>query len=433
MRNNKLYSTKFKEDLEVQYVAVGNLIPAEYNPRHWDEQAKSQLKESIERFGLVDPIIANGAPARKNIVLGGHFRLYIAKQLGYETVPVVYINISDLEKEKELNLRLNKNQGTWDFEKLKSFDLDLLLDTGFDDTDLSHIWDDNLEVEDDQFNTEAEVEKAKTTKIKFGDMFQLGSHRLICGDSTDLATVQRLVGNQQIDTIYCDPIYNIGLDYNKGVGNKGKYGGKVNDKQSAEEYEKFLTATLKNALAVAKPDVHSFYWCDEKYIGLVQKVFADSGLNPLRVCYWIKNGFNVTPNVAFNKCLEACVYGTKGKPYLNPNMQNLHELINKEIGTGNQLIDDVMDIFNIWLAKRQAGQDYQHPTQKPVSLHERPLRRCTKPGSNVLDLFGGSGSTLLACEQLKRKAFLVEIEPVFCQVIINRYESYAKQKAKKLN
>jgi DNA modification methylase len=109
------------------------------------------------------------------------------------------------------------------------------------------------------------------------------------------------------------------------------------------------------------------------------------------------------------------------------------EILNKDIGIGNATIDDVTDMIDIWLAKRDAGVDYQHPTQKPITLHERPLNRCTKIGDNVLDLCGGSGSTLLACEQLKRNAFLVEMNPVFCQVIINRYENFSGNKAVKLN
>ena len=127
------------------------------------------------------------------------------------------------------------------------------------------------------------------------------------------------------------------------------------------------------------------------------------------------------------------MYGTRGKPYLSPKIQNLNELMNKEIGNGNRVIDDIMDLFNIWLAKRIPGQDYEHPTEKSPTIHEKALRRCTKPGDAVLDLCGGSGSTLIACEQLKRRAFLSEIEPIFCDLIIRRYEALTKTKAKRIN
>jgi DNA modification methylase len=124
------------------------------------------------------------------------------------------------------------------------------------------------------------------------------------------------------------------------------------------------------------------------------------------------------------------VYGTVGSPYLSKSLQNLNEVMNKEIGTGNRLIDDILDELDIWLVKRLACNEYEHSTSKPPTLHEKAIRRCTKPGDIILDLYGGSGSTLIAAEMLKRKAYLTEIEPKFCQLIINRYEKLTGQKAK---
>jgi DNA modification methylase len=151
-------------------------------------------------------------------------------------------------------------------------------------------------------------------------------------------------------------------------------------------------------------------------------VFTELGLENRRTCLWVKGSANVTPQVAFNKCYEACMYATRGSPYLSPSCQNLSELLNREIGSGNRAIDDILDILNIWLEKRLSSGEYEHPTQKPVTLHERPLRRCTQVDDCVLDLCGGSGSTLIACEQMKRKAFLCEVEPIFCDLIIRRFE-----------
>lgn len=422
-----------KTNINVKYVAISELKPADYNPRKWDESAINQLKESVNRFGLVDPIIANGAAERFNVVIGGHFRLKVAKDLGYTEIPVVYINIPDINKEKELNLRLNRNTGEWDLELLKSFDIDLLLKTGFDDNDLANIWDDALDAEDDGFDIEKELGKIKKPETKLGDIFQLGNHRLICGDSTDPEIVKKLVGKEQMSMIYCDPIYNIGFDYDKGLGIKPKYGGKTDDNKSDAEYKNFLKKTIENALAVAKKDCHVFYWCDERYIGLIQELYSELGIANKRVCLWIKGNQNPTPQIAFNKVYEPCVYGTRGNPYLSPILHNLNEIMNKETGTGNQLLDDIIDILNIWLVKRIPGSEYEHPTQKPPTLHEKALKRCAKSGDTVLDLFGGSGSTLIACEQLKRKAYLVEIEPIFCDLIINRYRKLTNDKIKKLN
>jgi len=415
--------------LNVCDVKISLLESANYNPRSWSEAAIADLTESVIKYGIVDPIIVNGAKNRKNIVIGGHFRLKIAKDLGYKEIPVVYIDLPDIEKEKELNLRLNKNTGSWDYELLKDFDIELLMDIGFDDSDLSHIWDDQLGVEDDDFNVTDELNQIIEPKTKRGEIYQLGKHRLICGDATDHKIIQKLCGGKQASMVYCDPPYNISLDYNKGVGNKSNYGGTTQDRKSATEYKAFLTKTIENALQHASSDTHLFYWCDEKNIGLVQEIYKELGIENKRVCLWIKNNFNVTPNVAFNKVYEPCVYGTIGSPYLATNVTKYHEILNKEVDSGNRAIDDIIDLFNIWLVKRIPTQDYEHPTEKPSTLHEKPLKRCTKPGDIVLDLFGGSGSTMMACEQLNRACYMVEIEPIFCDLIIRRYQQLTGKEA----
>lgn len=420
------------KQLTIQHINITELKPALYNPRRWSDDQTAHLTESIKRFGLVDPLIVNGAPERHNIVIGGHFRLKIAKDLSLKEVPVVYIDIPDEAKEKELNLRLNRNTGEWDFELLKQFDIDLLLDVGFDDQDLGDIWNDALETDDDDFDVEKAVKEAAETTIKLGDLFQLGKHRLICGSSTDATVIKRLAGDQQPTMFYSDPPYNIGLDYNKGVGLKAGYGGTTNDNKSETEYRNFLSDILAASLPVLADDTHVFMYCDQTYIGLLQSLMVEHGLKNRRVCLWIKNGFNVVPQVAFNKGYEPCIYATKGNPYLSDTSQNLTEILNKDIASGNRTIDDIIDLFDIWLAKREAGQDYQHPTQKPITLHEKPLKRCTKVNDVVLDVFGGSGSTLMACEQMLRTALLSEIEPVFCQVIIDRWEALTGQKAVQL-
>jgi len=426
---NKQKSTA---DLKIVQVPIDQLKHYENNPRVWTDQATEQLKQSIRKYGLIDPAICNSAKGRENIILGGNFRVHVAKELGFTTVPVVYVNIGDREKEAELSLRLNQNTGDWDFNLLKSFDIKMLLDVGFDDVDLSHIWDDALETEDDGFNVEKELAKIKTPNTKMGNLYKLGQHKLLCGDSTDLESVKRVTKKTSISMIYCDSPYNISLDYSKGVGTNGKYGGQEKDNKTDEEFRNFLKATIINALAVANKDVHVFYWCDEIYIGLIQGLYQEIGLANKRVCLWIKNNMSPTPQIAFNKAYEPCVYGTRGKPALSPTVKNLNEIMNKEVGTGNRTIDDIGDLFNIWLVKRLPTSEYEHPTSKPPTLHEKALRRCTKPGDTVLDLFGGSGSTMIACEQLKRKCLLVEKDPIFCDLIINRFERLTGIKAKLL-
>jgi DNA modification methylase len=418
--------------IKVEYVPINSLKPCPWNPRKWDDAAKGQLRESISRFGFCDPLIVNRHPDRLNTIIGGHFRWTVAKELGIETVPVVFLSL-DEDKERELNLRLNRNVGEWDYDLLKEFDASLLLDIGFDNQDLSAIWDATLETSDDGFDVEKEKAKIHAPETKPGQMFALGNHVLLCGDAADGATVKKLMGGKAADMIYSDPPYNISLSYDDGIGTNGKYGGRTNDKLTDASYREFLAKTIKNALAVSKPDAHAFYWCDENNVGLLQSLFAEAGLGNKRICLWVKNAFNVTPGVAFNKAYEACAYATRGRPYLAPDIKNLSEVINKEVGAGNRTIEDIADLFNIWLAKRLPGQQYEHPTEKPPTLHEKALRRCTKIGDVILDLFSGSGSTLIACEQMKRVCYTCEIEPIFCDLTIKRYESLTGNKARLLN
>ena len=413
---------------------VDDLLPFKHNPRSISEKQRFDLLKSIRKFGLVEiPAINTDGK-----ILAGHQRIASLQLLnrGNELIDVRVPNRPLTEKEyKTYLLTSNRVHGDWNYEILaEHFDIGTMLVSGFEDNDLSVIFADSLEVTDDQFDIEAELKKIKKPKAKLGDIYALGRHRLICADSTNPATAKKLVGKNKIDMIYCDPIYNISLNYDSGVGGKASYGGTVEDLKPDDEYKIFLKRSMVNALSVTKPDAHIYFWCDQKYIGLVQGLFSELGLNNRRVCLWIKGPANPVPAVAFGKCYESCVYATRGKPYLSPVSLSFSEVLNKELGpSGNKLLDDIMDLADIWLAKRVPSQEYQHATQKPITLHERPIKRCTKPGDTILDLFGGSGSTLLAAEAMKRVCFMAEIEPIFVDLIVNRYEKATNNKARKIN
>ncbi len=415
-----------KHNLQVEYVSASLLKPATYNPRKWNDTAISQLSESIRKFGLVDPIIVNGSSKRKNIVIGGHFRLKIAQDLGYKEVPIVYLDIPNIEKEKELNIRLNKNTGDWDLDKLKSFNLDTLIDIGFDKIELTSFWDNDLEAKDDDFDEEAELAKIKIPETKPGDILMLGDHRVLCGDSTDPENLKRLLGDEKATMIYSDPLYNLKINYDKGIGGKRSYGGSVNDNRTFDEYKEFLRKSMEAALAVSNQDAHMFYWCDQIYIGVVQDLYRQLGIDNKRVCMWVKNAQNPTPNIAFNKCYEPVVYGVRGKPKITENINDLNEIMNKEATTGNELLDTL----DLWLVKRMVGKDMEHATSKPPTLHEKAIRRCTKIGDIIIDSFLGSGSTLIAGEMLKRKVYGCEKEPIFCDLIKRRFEKLTGVKAR---
>jgi len=411
---------------------VADLVPNNKNPRTMSPKQVEDLKKSLRKFNLVEiPVVDTD-----NKVIAGHQRLMVMKLLGREneTIEVRVPNRKLSQKEyDQYLLTSNRVHGDWDWEKLaEGFGIETLLESGFDDTDLSHLFDD-LAVEDDEFNVEKELEKIKKPKSKLGDLYAFGSHRLLCGDSTDAKAVQLLMAGKKANAILQDPPYNISLDYNKGIGGKKRYGGNVDDAKSDVDYRELLRKAITNGLSACHLDAHVFTYCDQRYIWLLQTLYQELGIQNKRVCLWIKNSSNPTPQVAFNKQFEPCVYGAIGKPHLSEKALNLSEILNKEVGSGNRTIEDIYDMIDIWLVKRLNGTDYEHPTQKPPMLHEKALRRCTKPGDIILDCFAGSGSLLVACEQLKRSAYLVEREPVFVDLIIRRYEKLTGQKAKKIN
>lgn len=408
---------------------VNDLIPQDINPRRISDKQMSDLKKNLKKFDLVE-IPAIDIDGK---ILAGHQRITALKLLnrGNDLIDVRIPNRKLTKEESDRYLvASNALGGEWDFSKLKSFDLDLLVDVGMDTIDLSHFWDKELEVEEENFDVEKEIKKIKEPKTKLGDLIHLGPHKLLCGSSTDPKNLQKLFGKGKASMIYSDPPYNINLNYSGGFTGKKDYGGNVHDNRSYEGYKNFIKDTLESALTVIKPDCHVFYWCDQSYIGLIQELYRELNIINKRVCLWIKNSQNPTPKVAFNKCYEPCVYGTINKPYINSSIQNYNEIMNKELSTGNNLLKEISDDLDIWLVKRLSGQKYEHATSKPPKLHEKAIRRCTKPGDIILDSFSGSGSTIIAGEQLKRKIYALELEPIFCDLTIRRYEKLTGRKVK---
>jgi len=246
------------DKLNIQHINIKELNPAPYNPRKWSEDAVKRLTESIQQFGLVDPVIVNSAPERKNVVIGGHFRLKIAKDLGFTEVPVVYLSIPDVEREKELNLRLNKAVGDWDFELLATFDQSLLEEVGFTSEELDSIFDLD-DVVPEEFNLQKELDKLdiKSIEAAKGDVYQLGDSRLMVGDSTIDADMQKLMDSQQADMVMTDPPYI--LDYlnakRHGKPTEG-FGAKRNRRYLETDVlpDNFTELWMANVAKVAKPD-----------------------------------------------------------------------------------------------------------------------------------------------------------------------------------
>ena len=410
---------------------VKDLLPYAKNPRVISDVQMEGLKRSLSKFNIAELPAIN----KDGTIVAGHQRIQALILLGRGEENIeVRIPSRQLTKAefKDYLLTSNRSGGSWNWEMLSAdFDLEDLKIAGFDDVDLSHIFDENLKNDDSDWDDEKELKKIKKTDIKTGDMFALGRHRLICGSSLDKETVNKLMDGAKADLLDDDIPFNIGLSYDKGVGNKKNYGGTTDDNKTDEEYKKFVKTIIENALSVTKEDAHIIFWCDERYVWLLQTLYKELGIDSKRLLIWVKNNASPTPGVAFNKAVELAVYGSIGKPYLSKTATDLNEIQNDGMTGGNSLHEEIMDQSNLMLTKRLPSNQYGHPTEKSPLLHYKAIRRCTRVGSGiVLDLTAGSGSILMACEQLKRTAYLCELEPIFCQLIINHYEKLSGKKAK---
>lgn len=240
---------------------VSELKSYEKNPRKMSAEEKAEIEKSIDGFGRVVPLIIN-IGKRNNIVISGNQRLKIYKEKKVEEVEAMVPSRElTLEEEKELNLRLNKNTASWDYDLLQEFDLDLLLDVGFGDDELQSFFDD-VELAEDDYDVEKALKEIKKTKVKTGEIWQLGKNRLLVGDSTNKKEVERLMNVVKAHVIYQDPPYNIGLDYSKGIGNKKKYGGNFsakNDSKTDLGYKEFLDKSIQVAKSIALKNNHFFY------------------------------------------------------------------------------------------------------------------------------------------------------------------------------
>lgn len=380
-------------------VSTTQLRGADYNPRTWDERALEHVAESIRRFGFVDPLIVNSAPGREGVIIGGHLRWHVAKELGLMEVPVVYVCVPEEERERELNLRLNRNTGEWDWDKLRAlFDNEMLMDVGFDERDLERMWNGMLETEDDR-PEEAAEEADVATRVQPGETWRLGRHWLACGEPTDVEAVRQLIAEEKPTMVQ--------LELRGGDD----------------------VARLEDILQQLPSDTHVFCWCEPQDIGVVQEAYRQAGVSNEGVCLWVRGGIGQVADAAFARSYEPCVYGVCGSPKLYQ-AKPAGEVLNKEVGAGSRARDDIQDVLDIWLYKTDA-RDGVSPAERPPTLYEKMLLRCTQVNNAVLDLDAGAGGLLMACEQLRRRALVCEPDPMLCALIINRYEQYTGDTARR--
>jgi DNA modification methylase len=397
------------------------------NPRKISAESFNRLKEKITQRGFHDIIKIDV----DNTILSGNQRKKALLELNITEVTVLIPDrkLTDEEMEK-VTLESNVSDGEWDFEALKGFDLGTLTDIGFDKMELTKFWDKDKEASDDEFDVAKELKSIITPQTKRGDLIILGDHKLLCSDSTDPNAVKTLFGEDKTSMIYSDAPFNIGLSYDRGVGNKSHYGGNVDDNKPPEVYKDFIRKTIANALSVSTEDVHCFQWSDEAWVWVFQTLFNELGIKNRRLNIWLKNNSSPTQSVPFNKAIEVCCYGTRGRPFASDSVKNLNEIMNKELTTGNELYEEVT---NVWAAKRLAGSKYEHPTSKPPELHQKAIKKCSKVGDIIFDSFSGSASTMICAEQLGRRVYSLEISEVFCDLAIRRWEHLTGKKVRVIN
>jgi DNA modification methylase len=396
--------------MQIKEVEVTALIPYAKNSRTHDDAQVAQIAASIKEFGWTNPILVDGDKG----VIAGHGRLLAARKLGHDKVPVIELKHMTEAQKRAYVIADNKlalNAG-WDTAMLsiemkdledEGFDLTLL---GFDDKELNALLE--PEVSEGLTDEDAVPELPEEPKTKLGDIYILGNHRLMCGDSTSIDAVDKLLEFGKADMVFTDPPYN--MDFTGGIhadGSKSynaKHGGIKNDKMSQSEAADFFDAINSVIYAYC---VGAFYITFYRLgIGEYWKSLERTNLKVRSLIIWDK-GNHTLSNSDYMSKYEPIFYGWTGD--------------NHNFYGGNNGMD-------IWDIKRTAKNDL-HPTMKPVELIEKALEDASKPNNVVLDLFGGSGSTLIACEKLGRKARLMELDPKYCDVIVKRWEDFTGKQA----
>lgn len=424
--------------------SLSELRPAEYNPRvpltPSDPEYQS-IKRSIQEFGYADPIVINA----DGTIIKGHQRRTVMMDLGYTEVEVIVLDIKDKAKEKALNVALNKITGKWDNAILKDLLLELDLEgydfsvTGYQRTDLEdliQLVDVPAEAKDDGFDPEAAIEETAEPNTKYGDIWQLGRHRLMCGDSTDPTDVAALMGGEKLDLMVTDPPYNVAYQ----VGNHERI---ANDDMDESSFFNFLLSFYENAVEAMRPGAAIYVFHSDNHGLTFRQAFQEVGLKLSECLIWEKNTFALGRS-DYQWRYEPCLYGWKegaAHYFVKDRTQDtvfLEDAPNFKKMTKQELLAFIDKMFRdnesqtTVLFENKPTRSKEHPTMKPVPLIGRLINNSSKPGWIVGDFFGGSGSTLMAAEQLGRTAYLMEYDERYVDVIINRWEQFTGERAVKL-
>ena len=426
--------------MQIEKRAVADLKAADYNPRKDLQPGDAEYEKlirSIQEFGYVEPVIWN---KRTGVVVGGHQRLKVMKDLGYTEVDCVVVDL-DEAKEKALNIALNKISGEWDNDLLASLLKDLdgsgydITLTGFDLAEAQELFGSGSmeNVHEDDFDAESALDAVTEPKTKTGDLWILGQHRLLCGDCTQNEDVSRVLEDKVADIMVTDPPYNV--DYGSAVRGKhesqSRQGSVIaNDNLSDDEFYQFLLAFYKAAEKGLKKGAAVYVFHSTKETVNFTKAMTDAGLKCAQTLVWYKNHFTLGRQ-DYQWIHEPILYGWKegaghyfiddrSLPTVNEELRlNLRKMSKVELV---ELVEKILDLPSTVIKDNKPSKSPDHPTMKPITLCAKLIYNSSHEGDTVYEPFGGSGSTLIAAEQLNRKCCAIELEPKYCDVIVRRYK-----------
>jgi DNA modification methylase len=391
--------------MNITETKLSDLIFAEYNPRQLSNDQFKQIKDSITRFGIVDPIIVNSNKDRKNIIIGGHQRVKVALEMGIDSVPCHFIDLTR-DKERELNVRLNKNTGEWDWSILATeFDVEELTEWGFSEDEFS--FPDPTPVEG--LTDEDAVPEVEESITKPGDLWILGEHRVLCGDATISTDVEKLMDGQKADMVFTDPPWNVNygaVDKNNAQGYKPRT--ILNDQMETGAFKDFMSSAFAMMALASRSGCPTYVVMSAQEWGNLMLELHENGYHWSSTIIWNKDHL-VLSRKDYHTKYEPIWYGWKeGDARLCP-------------------VEDRKQ-SDVWDVDRPTKSEL-HPTTKPIELVERAISNSSNVDGLVIDTFLGSGSTLIACEKTGRKCYGMELDPHYCDVIVKRWEEYTGKKA----
>lgn len=428
-QNNTLSELGVKERISLSCLELneGQIVDIPKNPRYLKGEEHDKLKKSLKdspELLQYKPLMVYAAEGGKFVVICGNMRLRICQELhnegveGFDALPCFVLNKDvSIAKIKEYAIKDNVQAGNWDWDELANGDweVDDLQDWGVDcsfltDTEPVKEMSERKETEDDEYDEdEHEIE----AKCKLGDIWQLGRHRLMCGDSTDASQVAKLLGGTNIQLYLTDPPYNVAYGYDGAATEGHRKDGLVvlNDKMDNDKFEEFLTNAFNAANANMEKGASFYIFHSDGYSYWFRKALINTVDLELREnLIWVKNSM-VLGRQDYQWRHEPCLYGWKK-------------------GASHNWFSDRKQTTVMEFDR--PTKSVEHPTMKPIPLFAYLIQNSSQEGWNVYDSFGGSGTTIMACEQLDRNGFSMELDPHYCDVIINRWETYTGKKAEKI-